>query len=148
MILTPSEIEGEHIISPFQEKYKRNGVSGGISHAGYDVAVRERLILWPGRFVLASTLESFHMPDDVVGMVHDKSTWARLGVAVQNTVIEPGWIGYLTLELTLHSFRFLVIPAHTPIAQVMFHRMSAKTDRPYSGKYQYQGREPVRAIRS
>ena len=43
------------------------------------------------------------MPSDVLGQVCDKSTWARRGVAVQNTIIEPGWRGYLTVELTNHS---------------------------------------------
>ena len=34
-----------------------------------------------------------------MGIVHDKSTWARRGLVVQNTVIEPGWHGYLTIEV-------------------------------------------------
>jgi dCTP deaminase len=60
-------------------------------------------VISPGQFMLAATIERFQMPDDLMGIVHDKSTWARRGLVVQNTVIAPGWHGYLTLELTNHG---------------------------------------------
>jgi dCTP deaminase len=85
------------------------------------------------------------MPDDALGVVHDKSTWARRGVALQNTVIEPGWSGYLTLEITMHAWRFLHIRCGTPIAQVLFHRLEKPTDQPYRGRYQNQARGPQSA---
>ena len=43
-------------------------------------------LLRPGGFTLASTLEEFDMPADLLGIVHDKWTWARRGLAPQNTV--------------------------------------------------------------
>ena len=104
--------------------------------------IAEDVFLWPGRFILASTVEYFDMPNDLVGIVHDKSTWARRGLAVQNTVIEPGWRGYLTLELTMHAWRFQRIRAGTGIAQIMFHRLDQPAEKPYSGKYQNQERGP------
>ncbi len=122
------------------------GVSYGLSEAGYDIRIKKTVLLWPGRFVLASSVELFNMPDLLLGIVHDKSTWARLGVAVQNTVIEPGWKGYLTLELTMHAFRFLRIPAGAGIAQIIFHRLDQPAV-PYSGKYQNQPSRPIAAIR-
>src|SRR5438045_553731 len=86
------------------------------------------------------------MPNDVMAIVHDKSTWARRGVAVQNTVIQPGSRGWLTLEITVHAWRFLRIRAGTPIAQLVFHRLEAPTERGYNGKYQNQRRGPQPAI--
>ena len=56
-------------------------------------------LIEPGQFLLAATVERFQMPNDLMGIVHDKSTWARRGLVVQNTVIEPGWHGYLTIEV-------------------------------------------------
>jgi dCTP deaminase len=97
--------------------------------------------------MLASTIEHFDMPNDVMAIVHDKSTWARRGVAVQNTVIEPGWRGWLTLEITMHAWRLLRIRSGTPIAQIVFHRLEAPTERSYQGKYQDQRRGPQPAIR-
>lgn len=122
------------------------GVSYGLSEAGYDIRIKESVLLWPGRFVLASSVELFNMPTNILGIVHDKSTWARLGAAVQNTVIEPGWKGYLTLEITMHAFRFLRIPAGAGIAQIIFHRLDQPAV-PYNGKYQNQPSRPIAAIR-
>ena len=84
------------------------------------------------------------MPPNLVGIVHDKSTWARRGLSVFNTVIEPGWKGFLTLELVYHGVEPLHIPAGSGIAQVIFHRTSDHAE--YVGKYQNQRNEPVPAI--
>ena len=84
----------------------------------------------PGGFTLASTLEEFDMPDDVLGIVHDKSTWARMGLAAQNTVIEPGWNGYLTLELTNHGDEEIFIDDGTPIVQIIFHMLDQPAEPP------------------
>jgi len=126
------------MLAPMKLKYKLNGLSGGLGSASYDVAIAETIIMWPGRFKLASTIEKFYMPHDLCATVHDKSTWARRGLCCQTTFIDPGWEGYLTLELTLHSFRFFRILAGTPIAQIVFHMLDKYTNLPYSGKYQHQ----------
>lgn len=99
-----------------------------------------------GIFVLASALEEFEMPEDMMGIVHDKSSWARRGLSVLNTCVEPGWKGFLTLELVYHGWRDLHIPAGSGIAQVIFHQV---TDlRTYQGRYQDQADRPVEAIDS
>lgn len=99
-----------------------------------------------GKFILASAMEEFDMPGNLVGIVHDKSTWARRGLSVFNTVIESGWKGFLTLELVYHGTEELVIPAGSGIAQVVFHRTNSEMH--YSGKYQNQEDKPVEAIKS
>lgn len=86
------------------------------------------------------------MPNNVVGVVHDKSTWARLGLTVQNTIIEPGWHGYLTLEIVNHSRMNITLKNGMPIAQVLFHFLDETTEQPYSGKYQNQSKIAVEAI--
>lgn len=97
-----------------------------------------------GRMVLASTIEEFDMSASLVGVVHDKSTWARQGLSVFNTVIEPGWKGFLTLELVFHGNKEVVIPAGAGIAQVIF--TSLVHDASYKGKYQHQANMPVPSI--
>ena len=93
-------------------KIRENGVSYGLSEAGYDIRIKQSVILHPfRRFVLASSIERFEMPDNLVGIVHDKSTWARRKVSVFNTVIEPDWRGFLTLEIVYHGWKPLRIPA-------------------------------------
>ena len=99
-----------------------------------------------GRFALASAIEEFQMPSNLVGVVHDKSTWARKGLSVFNTVIEPGWKGFLTLELVFHGYGELTIPAGAGIAQVLFHQTILPAQ--YEGKYQDQADKPVQAKES
>jgi len=117
----------------------------GLSSAGYDVRIAESLILKPGEFSLASTVEEFHMSNDTIGIVHDKSTLARRGLALQNTVIEPSWIGYLTLELSNHGEETLEFISGMPIAQIIFHLLDQPTEQPYSGRYQNQEAGPQAA---
>jgi len=128
-------------------KAREHGVSFGLSEAGYDVRINQSVVLHPfKRFSLASTFEYFDMPSNLVGVVHDKSTWARRGLSVFNTVIEPAWRGWLTLELVYNGWGVLRIPAGAGIAQVLFHEI---TDRAaYTGKYQDQPNRPIGAIKS
>lgn len=126
------------------EKRREHGISYGLSEAGYDVRVKQEITLTPEkRFSLASTIERFQMPDNMIGIVHDKSTWARRGLSVFNTVIECGWEGWLTLELAYHGQDDLHIPAGAGIAQVIFHEVMEPAQ--YTGKYQGQADQPVSA---
>lgn len=146
MILPAQAIRSAPPVRPFIERTSRHGVTGGLGPAGYDIHIDQDIWLWPGRFLLASAMEHFTMRDDVLGVVHDKSTWARRGMTVQNTVIEPSWEGFLTLEVKMNAWRFLRIRRGTPIAQVLFHRLEQATDRPYRGRYQNQARGPQPAM--
>ena len=84
------------------------------------------------------------MPKNMIGIVHDKSTWARRGLSVFNTVIEPDWKGFLTLELVYHGIKPLHIISGSGIAQVIFHQIQSEAS--YGdGKYQNQADEPVGA---
>jgi dCTP deaminase len=125
-------------------KQRVSGVSHGLSEAGYDLRIKQSMTLHPfRRFRIASTVEYFDMPGDLVAVVHDKSTWARMGLSVFNTVIEPGWFGWLTLELIYHGNGILRIPAGAGIAQCLFHQIAEPSE--YAGKYQGQGDAPVPA---
>ena len=141
-------------------KLKAHGTSYGIVEAGYDIRIKQTVTFKPNefftlvmnccvdgevhvntRFALASSKEEFQMPEHLMGIVHDKSTWARRGLSVFNTVIEPGWKGFLTLELVYHGNEELIIPADAGIAQVVFHSLSDHVA--YAGKYQNQEDMPV-----
>jgi dCTP deaminase len=156
----------------FAHKVSEHGVTHGLGEAGYDIRIKQEIQFCStdhirhhvlvcerndlgqiidykkkmGRFVLASAIEEFDMPSDLIGIVHDKSTWARQGLSVFNTVIESGWKGHLTLELVYHGNAGLIIPAGAAIAQVVFHQ--TVEHRYYSGRYQNQADEPVSAIAS
>jgi dCTP deaminase len=133
------------MIWPFVERDVVRGISFGLSGASYDVRIAESVTIHPGEFVLASTMERFCIPDDDLIVAHDKSSWARRGLAVQNTIFDPGWRGYATLELTNHGRASLGILAGDPIAQVVCHLLAEATTQPYSGKYQDQEAGPQHA---
>lgn len=145
-VLSAQTLRALRIIDPFCERTRLHGLTFGLSACGYDVRIAENISLVPGGFRLASTMERFDMPLDVMGIVHDKSTLARRGICVQNTVIEPGWRGHLTLEITNHFGLHQAIAEGTPIAQIIFHRLDAPTAQPYEGKYQDQAPGPQQAI--
>lgn len=148
-VLSAQTIRRLKILTPTLEAYKGiDGYSGGLSACSYDLAIAETHILLPGEFRLASAAEHFNIPNNIVAIVHDKSSWARRGLTVQNTTAEPGWRGYLTLELTNHSDQSIRIEANTPICQVLFHRLDEPTELPYQGKYQDQeaGPQPWRKV--
>lgn len=127
------------LIHPFiGTKVVVNGKSYGLSAASYDVRIAHKLTLMPKEVALAHTLENFHMPDNVVGYVVDKSTYARRFVSAFNTLLDPGWQGNLTLELVNHGYTPVDIAAGDPIVQIAFHWLDEPTDAAYSGKYQNQ----------
>lgn len=155
------------IIHPFEDTKKvYKGMSYGLSQCGYDLRLgsidaaeyrtdrAEKVLknksqsLWlpPGGFVLGSTFDFIALPDYIMGEIKDKSSWARKGIALQNTVIEPGWFGYITLEITNHSNKAIQLEVGMPICQLIFHYLSDPCSNPYQGKYQNQSDEPTGAI--
>ena len=145
-VLSAQTIRHLNLVTPLLEPTKDElGNSYGLSACGVDIRVNEALDIEPGGFVLASAVERFSMRNNIVGIVHDKSSLARRGITVQNTVIEPGWRGFLTLEITNHSHVNIEIPRGCAIAQVLFHQLDAPTILPYQGKHQDQGSGPQEA---
>lgn len=146
MILSGTEILRRKLLQPCLPRtvHEETGLTFGAGPAGYDVRIKQEVLLYPGDFALASTIEHFTIPADMLVTVHDKSTWARRGLSLFTTVAESGWHGWLTLELVNHSNDTLRILAGSPIAQVLFHQVYGEVE-PYKGRYQDQPDEPVKA---
>jgi len=146
-------------IEPFEPEAKQVfGMSYGLTAAGYDIRlgqirhprrgneIVETCTLRPGEFLLAASFERVKIPNDLQVIVHDKSSWARKGLALQNTVLEPGWEGYITLELSNHGDKTIALHKGQPIAQLVFHQLDQPTTIPYDGKYQNQSAAPQESI--
>jgi len=98
--------------------------------------------LSPHSQVLAQSVEWFNMPDDVCGVCWGKSSYARCGLLVNVTPLEPGWHGILTIELANVSPLPIRLHVGQGIAQVVFFHGS-RPRRTYSekeagGSYQNQ----------
>lgn len=132
-------------IEPFYLKGSSEGRSFGISVCGYDVRLDRDIWLWPWWGRLAAIEEFLALPLDLRANVEDKSTNARMFVTVQNTNIEPGWHGYLTIELTRHLPWPIRLKKGTPIAQIVFEELSRPSQKGYTGRYQNQQAGPQKA---
>jgi dCTP deaminase len=117
-----------------------------------EVAEPDPFILHPGEFVLGSTLERVALPDDMVARLEGKSSLGRLGLLIHSTAgyVDPGWDGYLTLELSnVANLPITIYPA-MKIGQISFFRLTTPAERPYGStgtRSKYQGQRGPTASR-
>jgi dCTP deaminase len=118
-----------------------------------EVTNGEPFILHPGEFVLGSTLERVALPDDLVARLEGKSSLGRLGLLIHSTAgyVDPGWDGYLTLELSNVANLPITLYPGMKIGQISFFRLTTPAESPYGSagnKYQGQrGPTPSRSFR-
>jgi dCTP deaminase len=159
------------MIEPFVDSQVRDGViSYGVSSYGYDVRVGDEFkvftnvfntvvdpkhfdpksfvdiradvcIIPPNSFALASTIEYFRIPREVLTVCLGKSTYARCGIIVNVTPFEPEWEGHVTIEISNTTPLPAKIYANEGIAQVLFFESDEPCAQSYkdkNGKYQGQ----------
>jgi len=150
---------------------KNNNISYGLSSYGYDLRLSDEFkifkgpsrdniidpkkiepdlfedfkgdfcIIPPNSFILARSLEYFKIPRNVLALCTGKSTYARVGVIVNITPLEPGWEGYITIDINNASHCPVKIYANEGIAQVVFFESSQACQISYAdrkGLYQSQ----------
>lgn len=105
----------------------------------------EPFILHPGEFVLATTVETVGVPDDVVGRVDGKSSLGRWGILIHATAgfVDSGFKGEITLELSNVATLPVKLWPGMKIGQISFIALDAPSERPYghpelNSKYQGQ----------
>jgi dCTP deaminase len=110
-------------------------------------------ILHPGEFVLGATFERVRLGVDIVARLEGKSSLGRLGLLIHSTAgfVDPGFDGFLTLELSNVANLPIAIYPGMKIGQISFYQMTTDADHPYGSdaagsKYQGQrGPTPSRA---
>ena len=159
------------MIEPFVERQTRHGViSYGLSSYGYDARVGREFkiftnvdsavvdpksfssqsfvdretdicIVPPNSFALATTIEYFRIPRDVLVICLGKSTYARCGIIVNVTPLEPEWEGQVTIEISNTTPLPAKIHAHEGICQFLFLQGNEPCETSYAdkaGKYMGQ----------
>ena len=159
------------MIEPFTEKLQREGViSYGLSSYGYDARVSREFkiftnvnsavvdpkafsdesfvdretdccVIPPNSFALARTVEYFRIPRDTLEICLGKSTYARCGIIVNVTPLEPEWEGHVTLEFSNTTPLPAKIYANEGACQFIFLKADQVCETSYrdrSGKYQSQ----------
>jgi len=99
------------------------------------------ILIPPNSFALSVSVECFNLPRGVLGVVVGKSTYARCGISVPLTPIEPEWRGHLTIEISNTTPLPAKVYAGEGIAQILFFKASASCSTSYDdrgGKYQDQ----------
>lgn len=164
-------IERDVKIDPFAPQQHRPGViSYGVTSYGYDVRVgrsfkvftnvygstvdpkkfdpksfvdieADECVIPPNSFALAETVEYFDVPRDMLVICLGKSTYARCGIIVNVTPLEPEWRGRVTIEISNTTPLPAKIYANEGIAQMLFFRAEGVCRTSYAdkkGKYQDQ----------
>lgn len=103
----------------------------------------ECCIIPPNAYVLAETLEYFKIPEDVIAICLNKSTYCRAGIGLNMSPLEAGWKGVLTLEIANHTPLPNRIWAGDGIGQILFLEGSRPCKTPYNkkGHPQYQNQK-------
>jgi dCTP deaminase len=98
-------------------------------------------VIPPNSFALASTVEYFRIPRNVLTVCLGKSTYARCGIIVNVTPLEPEWEGHVTLEFSNTTTLPAKIYANEGVAQMLFFESDEVCETSYAdrgGKYQGQ----------
>lgn len=165
------EMASKGMIEPFNENQVRSGViSYGVSSYGYDMRIAEEFkiftninntvvdpknfdprsfvefkgdtcIIPPHSFVLGYSVEYYRIPREVLVICLGKSTYARCGLVVNVTPLEPEWEGHVTIEISNTTPLPAKVYANEGIAQLIFLQGSEICETSYadkSGKYQAQ----------
>ncbi|MSR28269.1 MAG: dCTP deaminase [Phycisphaerales bacterium] len=102
---------------------------------------RDHVVIPPNSFALAETVEIFTVPRDVLAICVGKSTYARCGIIVNVTPLEPEWRGKVTIEISNTTPLPAKIYANEGIAQMIFLKADKVCSTSYAdkgGKYQNQ----------
>lgn len=103
----------------------------------YEIMVGEEFTLHPNEKVLITTLEYVKIPNDIMGFVELRSSFARLGLSIPPTIIDAGFEGNITLEVHGSVFPIKIYKGQR-FAHVIFSKTLNPVMKPYRGKYQGQ----------
>jgi dCTP deaminase len=112
----------------------------------FDVVLGSQVVVPPGGFLLARSMEYVDMPRDVLALCIGKSTIARAGWNCLCTPIEPGWDGYITLEFQNTTDRPNIFYAEEGCLQLVFQKLDEEPETSYAdraGKYNNQSPQIV-----
>jgi len=92
--------------------------------------------LKPGDMILGRTCEKINMPNNLVGKINTRSSYARLGIstACNCDLINPGYEGYVPLEITNTTPNTFLIHPYLPLCQIFIMELSGDIDSSYSSE--------------
>lgn len=137
--------EGRLISENFRdESVTPNGYDLRAGTTRIDSEDLESSTITPGKHFLVATLEYMELPDDVMGQIWVRSSYARRGVIGSFGAVDAGFHGNLTLSFYHSGLEEFAITRGDRIAQIVFHRMESVPEKAYSQRSgNYQGSRGV-----
>ena len=116
-------------------------------------SMEEPFVLHPGEFVLGTTFEKVSLSNKVVARLEGKSSLGRIGLLIHSTAgfVDPGFTGYLTLELSNVANLPIKIYPEMKIGQISFYYLNSPSESKYGSDIygsKYQGQEGPTPSRS
>ncbi|KKM81402.1 hypothetical protein LCGC14_1330160 [marine sediment metagenome] len=130
MILGHHALRNENIIG----HYGKN--PDAFREAGLDLRLQESIALMPGKFTLGLTAEIVRMPNDLMGFCNLRSSWARRGIIIPPTIVDPGFRGRLVIEMVNFSEEMIVLQEGERFLHLIIAKVTGAI--PYCGQYQNQ----------
>ena len=127
-------------IGPEIARFKRKGIFEiGKSRIEdfYEIERGDSFIIQPHEHILIHTVEYLRIPNDLIGFVNLRSTFARLGISIPSTIIDAGFEGQLTIEIIGGEFS-VKIPSNERFLHIILAKLSSPVKRAYQGKYKGQ----------
>ena len=119
---------GEIRITPFK--------ASCLNPAGCDLRSSSKTVIKPKQYQLIATLETVELGLKVTASLHIRSSLAREGMIGSFAIVDPGFHGQLTLNLSNISEKPITIRIAEPIVQIVFHKLRRPAGKGYSGLYQ------------
>lgn len=107
-----------------------------LNPAGIDLRIRRHLKLEPGQHGLAATLERVDLSENILGILHIRSSLAREGVVASLALVDPGFRGQLTVSLYNAGDRPVRIRKGERFVQLSLLRLGRPATERYNGRYQ------------
>ena len=107
-----------------------------LNPAGYDLRLKNTVVIEPGVRELVSTIERIELDLSVAGFLNIRSSFAREGVIGSLALVDPGFKGQLTIALFNASERRIEIKKGERFVQVTFAKLGGRAMRGYAGRYQ------------
>ena len=128
---------GHRILIPSMGRHIVIDIRKGVDKSMYEefhLKTGEPITIRPGQFFIGETMEVLTLPNNIIGRLEGKSSFARLGIVIHQTSarFDPGWNGPAALELRNNSDNDVIIYCGDKICAFSFEKLDVPVENPYS----------------
>lgn len=142
---------GHRILIPTMGRHVVIDIRKGVDASMYEeinLKTGDPITIRPGQFFIGETMEVLTLPDNIIGRLEGKSSFARLGIVIHQTSarFDPGWSGPAALELRNNSDNDVILYCGDKICAFAFEKLDAPVEKPWQKKtYRNHGNKTLRS---